>query len=35
MNISVYWFIQELVVLSTVQIQTYLGQNNGGSGAEV
>jgi hypothetical protein len=27
MNISVYWFIQGLVVLSTVQTQTYLGQD--------
>jgi hypothetical protein len=25
MNISIYWFIQGLVVLSTVQTQTYLG----------
>jgi hypothetical protein len=25
MNISVYWFIQGLVVLLTVQTQTYLG----------
>jgi hypothetical protein len=28
MNISVYWFIQGLVVLSTVQTQTYLGRDN-------
>jgi hypothetical protein len=28
MNISVYWFIQELIVLSTVQTQTYLGRDN-------
>jgi hypothetical protein len=28
MNISVYWFIQGLIVLSTVQTQTYLGRDS-------
>jgi hypothetical protein len=28
MSISVYWFIQGLVVLLTIQTQTYLGRDN-------